>query len=228
MKRGLAFSGGKDSWACLWLHESMLDDITVIWVNTGKNIPEVLHQVDKARAMCPNFIEVGTSQEQQTRQRGLPSDLVPVAFTDIGQAVAGEKPFRVQSYLDCCWNNISRPLLEAAQQLGITHLILGQRHADAHKGARTSGQLVGGVHYLHPIEDWSDQQVMSYLAGRMVLPEHFNLKHTSVDCYDCTAYRRDSVDKHAFIAARHPDLHAQYLKRKELLDSAIREVWELS
>ena len=37
----LMFSGGKDSLLCLLKLKEYLDVINVVWVNTGKNIPEV-------------------------------------------------------------------------------------------------------------------------------------------------------------------------------------------
>lgn len=227
MRRGLAFSGGKDSWACLWMYADQLKDIHVIWVNTGKNIPEVLAMVEKARSMCPLFVEVKADREAQNAAFGLPSDLVPVNFTILGQAVKERTEVTVQSYLDCCYSNISAPLLRAAQNLQLDELIVGQRSADGHRGTRKDGDKVNGVTYRHPIEGWTDSQVMLYLDGLMALPEHFKLQHTSVDCYDCTAYRKETVDKREYIAAKHPMLHAEYTARNNLLNKAVRAAWEL-
>lgn len=223
MKTGLAFSGGKDSWACLWLNADRLAEMPVIWVNTGKNIPEVLATVEKARAMCPLFHEVKSDQAEQVREWGWPSDVVPVNFTRKGQSVKGKSIITVQSYLDCCLANISFPLYQKAVELGLEALIVGQRNVDSHRGARKSGDHIGTLQYLHPIEDWTDEQVLDFIGANMELPEHFALKHTSVDCYDCTAYRRETADKVAFLRARHPDLYAEYKDRADVLHYVLHQ-----
>ena len=40
-KIALMFSGGRDSLACLELYRDYLDKMTLIWVNTGANFPEI-------------------------------------------------------------------------------------------------------------------------------------------------------------------------------------------
>lgn len=221
MQQALAFSGGKDSWACLWLHEAELADTLVLFVDTGKNLPEVLEQVEKAKSLCPRFEVIRTDREGQNAAWGLPSDIVPVNFTKLGQAVTSPQPVMVQSYLDCCWANISGPLHEACHRFGVTDLILGQRQDDGHRGLRGTGDLVGGVRYWHPLENWTKDQVMAYLETKMEIPPHFALQHTSIDCYDCTAYRKESKDKAAFLRRNYPELFAEYAERKLQLKIAI-------
>lgn len=223
MKLGLAFSGGKDSWACLWLLRERLAEAAVIWVDTGKNYPELLASVDLARKLCPNFVRVEVDRDAQNRRDGLPADVVPIQWTRIGQQFSGPKSVTIQPYLSCCFENISQPLHEAALAHGITHLVRGQRNDEGHKGTARNGTVVDGITMLHPIEDWNEQDVLGFVAKHMDLPEHFQLKHSSMDCYDCTAYRRDSVDRVAFMRARHPSLYAEYEARQKLVESAVQE-----
>ena len=222
MKTGLAFSGGKDSWACLMLNRKNLKDITVFWVNNGKNYPDLLKTVDKARAMCPNFVEVKIDRDKQNAEFGIPSDVVPINWTKAGQSVTSKKPTMVQSYLDCCMANISTPLNQAVKAYGVTHLISGQRKDESHTAPRQDGDIADGIKYLQPIEDWSKDEVLTYLKSLMELPEHFNLKHSSMDCYDCTAYRTESEDRIEFMQ-RYPDLTADYEKRNNQLNAALKE-----
>lgn len=219
---GLAFSGGKDSWACLWLNRDRLADVHVIWVNTGKNFPELLETVEKARAMCPNFHEVKTDRERQNAAMGIPSEVVPSDWTAFGQLLSGPKDVTVQSYLDCCFTNISGPLHATAKRLGVTELIRGQRTEDEKKGACQDGSVVDGIVYRHPIESWTTQQVLAYVAEHMPLPGHFGLKHSSMDCFDCTAYRKDSRDRIAYMNKEHPMLFRAYKVRADRLDHAIQ------
>lgn len=224
MKLGLAFSGGKDSWACLWLNRERLADITVFWVDTGFNFPELLATIERARAMCPNFVQVPSDRRGQNERNGLPADVVPIQWTRIGQSMSGAKPVTIQPYLSCHFENIALPLHQAALSHGITHLIRGQRNEDAHKSPARDGAVVeGGITYLQPIEDWTSEQVLQFVAEHMVLPDHFDLKHTSMDCYDCTAFAAETADRVAFTRQRHHELFAQYRARKDQINAALKE-----
>lgn len=223
MKTALAFSGGKDSWACLWLNEDRLSEILVIWANTGKNYPEALEMIEKARAICPNFLEVVVDRDEQNRRNGIPSDVVPIGWTHKGMAVTGLKPVMIQSYLDCCFSNISEAINSAAKGRGITRIIKGQRNDEKYRSPSQDGTEYDGITYEQPLDDWTREQVMEYLAGKMEIPPHFALNHSSLDCYDCTAFRSESKDRVAWMAEKHPVLFEQYKCRSDAVLSAIME-----
>lgn len=227
MKLGLAFSGGKDSLACLLLNKERLSEITVFFVNTGKAYPETLKLVDYAKSISPNFIEIKTDQQTQNEQNGLPADVVPVNWTVFGQAQTCKKPVTVQSYFQCCFENLAAPLHNAAKELGITHLIRGQRLDESHRSTSKDGDEVDGIVHLHPIEHWSTCDVLDFIARNMETPTHFNLGHTSLDCFDCTAYQKETKDVSSYRELNHPELHKKYLARKEQLDSVLREALEI-
>ena len=227
MKLGLAFSGGKDSLACLLLNKERLHEITVFWVNTGKIYPETLKVVELAKKISPNFIEIIAKQEDQIKANGIPADVVPIDWTVMGQQLSGKKDITIQSYRQCCYENIAMPLHEAVKHYEITHLIRGQRNDEKHKSTARNGDSHDGITYLHPIEDWTAFEVLSYISKHIELPRHYNLKHTSLDCFDCTAYQKDTKDVSLYREKNHPELHKQYLARKEKLDSAIREALEI-
>ena len=227
MKLGLAFSGGKDSLACLLLHKHNLDEITVFFVNTGKEYPETRKIVEFAKSISPNFIEIQSNQQAQNDLNGIPSDVVPVDWTVYGQSQTCQKSIKIQSYFQCCFENIAAPLLNAVKEHGITHLIRGQRLDENHKSTARNNDVIEGVTFLHPIEEWTCFEVLSYISKHMELPAHFHLKHTSLDCFDCTAYQKDTKDVSLWRANNHPELHKQFLARKEKLDSAIREALEI-
>lgn len=223
MKTALAFSGGKDSWACLWLNIDRLSEILVVWVNTGKNYPEMLATIEKARELCPNFVELIVDRDGQNDYHGLPSDVVPVNWTREGQVFTGAKPVMVQSYLQCCYENIGSALQKFCQDHGIKHLIRGQRNDEGHKSTARHGSLVGRILYEQPIEDWTSQQVLDYVAEYMPLPDHFKFEHSSMDCYDCTAFTAESRDRIDYTKATHPLLYQKYAARKGQLDGALNE-----
>lgn len=219
----LAFSGGKDSWACLWLNKDRLEDIVVVWVDTGKNYPEILETIAKAKAMCPNFVTVVADQEAQNKENGIPSDVVPIKWTKLGQIVSGEKPMMVQSYLQCCFENITAPLINFCRNNGITGLIAGQRNEEGQKGIARNGVEIDGIVRWHPIEEWSEQQVLDFVGLHMEIPSHFKFKHSSMDCYDCTAFVAESHDRVHFSEKMHPALYQEYAKRKAAIGEILRQ-----
>jgi phosphoadenosine phosphosulfate reductase len=218
--KALAFSGGKDSMVCLHLLRGEFD--CAIYVDTGFAYPETLALVEYAAAMVPMHV-VKSDRAAQNDRHGIPSDVVPVDWTTAGQDATCRKSCAVQSYLECCYQNIARPLFMKAQALGVTELVYGQRNDEGHRGCAKDGDVVLGIVRRQPIEDWTEADVMAYLASKMDVPEHYKIKHSSLDCYDCTAFRRDSADRIAYTRAKHPVFYAQYAKRVELLDTALSQ-----
>ena len=222
---GLAFSGGKDSWACLQLYKNQLKDITVLWVNTGKNFPEALESVNLAKMMCPNFIEIKVDRDAQNDAYGLPSDIVPCANTAYGETITGKVEQRVQTYFSCCYENISRPLNDKARELGITHMIRGNRKDEGHLSSHNDGELVDGVIQIHPNKDMTKQNVLDYLESVMEVPKHFYLEHSSLDCYDCSAFLKDTKDIAEWAKITHPLLYKEkMIKVNKVKDILMQEM----
>lgn len=221
--RALAFSGGKDSMACLFLMRDSLD--FAIYVDSGYAYPETTAMVDIARSMLPVHV-VKTDRKAQNEREGIPSDVVPIDWTSFGQSVSSVKPIKVQGYLGCCVENLSAPLLKAAIDLGVTELVYGERFDEAHKSTAKDGDVVCGIKRLHPIETWSSAEVVTYLAAKMDVPEHFSIKHSSLDCYDCTAFRKDSADRVEWTREKYPDFYAAYSVRADALSGALKQAME--
>ena len=223
---GLAFSGGKDSLACWYLYKAK--NPIVLWVNTGKAYPETLAIVDEIRAEAVEFIEINVDQQAQIEANGIPSDIVPIANTVHGMIVSGEKPVLIQSYLNCCMENITIPLLDAIKKRGITQIIKGQRNDESFKGESRHGAVMDGIEYIQPIEKWTGKQVLDFVATqRGQLPEHFNLNHTSLDCYDCTGFMKDSADRVEWTKVNHPELYDKYALNMSKLKGTIIPIVEL-
>ena len=221
---GLAFSGGKDSLACWYLCRAQ--NPLVLWVNTGKNYPETLAIVNEVRAQS-NFVEIKSDQDAYIKAHGLPSDLVPIDHTGIGFSVSGEKPVKVNSYLNCCFDNIAFRLLTKAQELGIKQLVRGQRNDESHKSTAKDGDVIGGIELIQPIENWTKKMVLDYIEDvRGEIPEHYAIEHSSLDCYDCTAYVNHSADRVQWMRKRYPELHEKYSINMSRLASAIRPLSE--
>jgi 3'-phosphoadenosine 5'-phosphosulfate sulfotransferase (PAPS reductase)/FAD synthetase len=219
---GLAFSGGKDSLACWYLYKNQQP--TVFWINTGKAYPETLEIVNEIRAECHNFVEVKTDQQKDLETNGYPSDVVPTSWTKANVEISGDKAFKIQNYLGCCWSNISKPLAEAVQEHRITRLIRGQRNDESYKASSRHGSIVFGVTYLHPIENWTKKQVLDFIAAqRGSLPEHYKIEHSSLDCYDCTGFWKHSADRVAYTKEKHPELYEKYRENMSKIKLALDE-----
>jgi phosphoadenosine phosphosulfate reductase len=222
---GLAFSGGKDSLACWYLYKDQ--NPIVFWANTGKAYPETIEIVNKIKAEAVEFIEVKTNQAGQIEAFGLPSDIVPVDNTYDGMQLTSIKPVMVQSYLSCCYANISKPLNDAAKKRGITSMIKGQRLDENHKNMTRHGSVIEGITFIQPIESWTKDQVFAFLRTQGDLPEHYAIDHSSLDCYDCTAYLNHSADRVAYTKEKHPKLYEEYKISMDRLKTAVLPVAQL-
>jgi len=214
--KALAFSGGKDSMACLHLMLPVLD--CAIYVDTGYAYPETQELVEYAQKLLPVHIAY-SDRNTQNRDYGIPSDVVPVDWTPVGQTFSGKKDVTIQGYLDCCFANIAFPLWQKAKEIGATELISGERNEEAKKPP--TGQVVEGITRIHPILDWTSQQVLDYLATKMTVPEHYKIKHSSLDCYDCPAYRKDSQDRIEWTEKKHPMFYQAYRVRSDAVQRAL-------
>lgn len=216
----LALSGGKDSMACLFLMREQLT--CAIYVDTGYAYPETRDIINYAASLLPVHV-VQSDRAGQQAAYGIPSDVVPIDWTALGQSITGPKPTMIQSYLQCCWENISAPVYAKAKALGVTHLVNGQRQDERTKSTARDGTIIDGITRVHPIETWTTAQVLDYLALHMEVPPHFAFTHSSLDCYDCTAFSAHSQDRLAWTKQRHPALYAAYATKQNAICDAIKE-----
>ncbi len=195
--RVVQFSGGKDSLACLYLYrDSWKDsDFCAAWVNTGAAYPEAEAFIrsfgDKLR-----LVEITTNQPEFIERNGFPSDVIPVAYTNIGHAIGLDSPFLISDYLSCCSHNIWQPMDRAMREIKATTIIRGQRLSEVRKSPLRDGHVENGVTYLYPLEDWSEQKVLDYLKEQDApLPAYYATERTSRDCWSCTAYLDENKER---------------------------------
>jgi phosphoadenosine phosphosulfate reductase len=209
-KVALMFSGGKDSIVCLDLIKEYVERTVIIWNNTGANFPEIVDYMEKVKAKVPFFYEIKTNQPKSIAENGYPVDVLPLNFTELGQAVTTKKTIKLRSYFDCCAENFWFPCNEVVKSLGITGIIRGQRLAESHKAPIRSGYQEDGIEYFFPIESWSDAQVVDYLESHDLLDdERLKMGHSSLDCWNCTAYLGDSEDRMKYVKSKHPEKFAE-------------------
>lgn len=212
----LQFSGGKDSLACLYLLEEFWQKLHVVWGNTGDAFPETLALIAEVRALVPHFIEVKSDVRAQQEKYGYPCDVLPVRnHPTVAMIIHPHERPKLQSCFACCRDNLWEPMQQQMERMRATLIIRGQRTYEVQHSPVRSGDVINGVEYLFPIEDWSSERVREYLGAR--LPEHYSYMDTGLDCQHCTAHLFENIGKRRFTRERHPELHAELTRRLEVI-----------
>lgn len=222
-KVALMYSGGKDSLACLYLAKKYLDRVYVVWVDTQANFPEI----EAAMAALPlkNCIRVVSDQPASIKANGYPVDVVPVDYTMHGQMYSNTKhPILLRDYMKCCAENIWAPAQKALKELAVTAVIRGQRSDESHGAPIKSGDIENGVEHILPLEDWSQQDVLDFLKEEGVdVSGRLGMAHSSLDCWNCTAYCNHSKERMDYIKANHPEKYIQVVALLKQIDNAVTE-----
>lgn len=214
----MMFSGGKDSMACLYLLREQLHRITLIHIDTGDLLPETREIVAHIKKNVPNFIHVQGDVHAWIGANGLPTDLLPWWAHPIG-ALSEPGP-KLVPRLDCCWNNLMAPAYLAARERGFTLVIRGTKTADLPRLPLYSGAVVDGVEYWHPIEDWTHEQVFSYLRLQGApVSRVYDYVDNSPECAQCSAWWGEK--RGAYLRKYHPELWRGYGERLRVVTEAI-------
>ena len=222
----LQFSGGKDSLACLLLLKDELHKITVLWTDSGAAFPETYKQMEKVKEICPNFVVVKGNQPKQIEDHGYPVDILPMRNHKEIQFYTQQEKLPLQGFLQCCVNSLMLPMQDATKKLGATLIIRGQKFSDEQKSPVKSGDVIDGVEYFFPIENWSDEQVMKFVKDSDLMTDHYKDANTSLDCWSCTAYLKDNQWKLPYLKKHHPEKAIEVKKRLELIKVEIMKEME--
>lgn len=205
-KAVLHFSGGKDSTALLYLARPYLDKITVLSAMTETTFPHLRESITKTCQKLGAQLEIVSPPMRLSdfhATYGLPSDIVPVdSSPEMAPYIAQQT--RLQSYLSCCSAMLLMPLQAATVRLEATLVLRGVKNCDTRKGV-PHGFVENGIQYDAPLWDWSNSEVMDYLAevGAELPAHYYDGIQDSLDCLTCTAHldhhgkeRIDYVKKH--------------------------------
>lgn len=220
-KNALMFSGGRDSLVMLDILKEQLDDIYVIWIDTGASYGDVVEQMERVRASVPHFIRWKSDQPGNIREYGYPVDLLPIRMSAQGLFFAKKEnpPLKLQSAYACCYVNIWLPMGDAVRHLGVERVILGQREGE---GLTDRWDRVeNGVEYWYPLKSWTTARVMGYLTRKGIpIPAYYQQEDHSRDCVDCTAYLKE---KRKSIANLPEPTKAEVVRRLKLISAACHD-----
>lgn len=200
-KVALLFSAGKDSAACLKLLAPWLNRLVVVWVNPGNPYPETVEYMEQVMRTVPNFLILQGTQPAYIREHGYPVDAVPIHVFKAGN--------RVNPWWNCCKANLWDPTAKLWTVLGFTGVIRGQKEADGFHFTIKSGDVVGGVEFLHPLETWTDEDVVKYVGAENLPSSYHRGLKSSLDCIDCTAHLGHSPGRLMDLKARHPETYSK-------------------
>jgi phosphoadenosine phosphosulfate reductase len=221
-KVALMYSGGKDSLACLYLARDYLDRITVVWIDTQANFPEIEEAMKALPIM--DFVRVESDQPASIAREGYPVDVLPVDYSAHGHRYGGEKQVMLRNYMECCAENIWIPARNAIKGLGVTAVIRGQRSDESHGAPIVSGYIEDGIEYVLPVESWTQEEVLAYLRAQGVdTTGRLGMAHSSLDCWNCTAYCNHSRERMSYIKANHPEKHSKVVALLKQIDNAVTE-----
>lgn len=218
-KIALQFSGGKDSLAVLYKLRQHLDRITVYHLDTGDQFPETRQIVEAMKLVAPHFKTVQSNVHAWIAAHGLPSDLVPTTCSPLGTRM-GFGAAAMTDRFTCCWQNVMKPMHEAMIADGITLVIRGTKKVDMPHLPASSGEVVGGYELFYPIEDWTHEEVISYLAAmRAPVSRVYEYMETTPECMACSAWWNDK--RGAYLKKYHPIAFHEYKRRIDFVASQI-------
>lgn len=210
-KIAFQFSGGKDSTAALFMLQEYWNKITVYWTNPGDPARETVEVLATLRPHLPNFVEIQGNVKEWRETNGMPSDIVTWHGHWIGNAI-GMGDQKVSNRFDCCQINLMQPMHDRMLADGVTLIIRGTKDSDMPDQPIESGDVIDGIEFLYPIQNWSDGMVMNFLKeeGAPVADYYEYGAKSAPECMGCTAWWSDK--KAAWLRAKHPEQYAAYMK----------------
>jgi phosphoadenosine phosphosulfate reductase len=129
---------------------------------------------------------------------------------------------KLQAYSDCCRVNLWQPAWDAVKELGITMVLRGERASERQKGPARNGHVEEGIELFQPIYDWSDAEVMLFLAEhRGFISESYDHHGKGLDCWCCTAFWHDAPGHLAYLQRREPHLYDELTHRLREVRAAV-------
>lgn len=215
-KIAFQFSGGRDSTAALYKLRPYWPRMTIYHLDTGDQFPETMEVVRQVEQDVGPMVRIQSDVAAVRREFGLPSDLVPVDNTDIGQLVSGRLT-RLQSRYECCARTLMLPMHARVVGDGNTLIIRGQRDDEYAKPPLRSGGRQDGLEVLYPIQDWTGDQVSTYLKENNlpIAPFYERGARRAPECMGCTAWWDEGRAK--YLRSYHPEKYQDFQRNRKII-----------
>lgn len=223
----LQFSGGRDSIATLLRWQEHKEETVVLWLDAGGTLPEVEAMIRQLTAGW-NLHVVKSDAATWIRNNGLPADIVPTWRNGRGRMWAeNTATIPIANSLTCCESNVMLPMHAATLLMHPQYIVRGQRNAEILKSIVRNEQVIDGITYLFPIQDWSDGEVNQYLADHGIeLPEWYINGTKGFDCWWCTGFVKESRALHEYLRVHHPKKYQVLQRRFAAIEQSIKdELW---
>jgi 3'-phosphoadenosine 5'-phosphosulfate sulfotransferase (PAPS reductase)/FAD synthetase len=207
------FSGGRDSTAALYAMQPYWDRLSIYHVNTNDQFPETADVVRMVESDVGPMIHINSDADATRQEYGLPTDVLPVDNQlGFGRFISGRQ-IKLMPRYECCARVLMIPMHQQMLQDGITLIVRGARNSEFAVPPTQSGHRDEHYELLHPIQEWSDQDVMDYLAanGLPVAPFYEHGMSQAPECMGCTAWwgegrlgylRKHYPEQYADVAAK--------------------------
>jgi 3'-phosphoadenosine 5'-phosphosulfate sulfotransferase (PAPS reductase)/FAD synthetase len=202
------FSGGRDSTVALDLIKPWWDRMTVYHLDAGDQFPETQRVVQEMARRVP-IIRIRGDSRNTRAMYGLASDIVPVDNYEVGRSVSG-RPVKIIGRYECCARSLMAPMHERMLADGISLIIRGQRDDEFAQPLTRSGFSDDRVELLFPIQDWTAERVMQYIAEHdLPIADYYRAGCSQApECMGCTAWW--SEGRAAYLKANYPAAHDVY------------------
>tara|TARA_R110000868_G_scaffold238912_3_gene493431 strand:- start:4410 stop:5156 length:747 start_codon:yes stop_codon:yes gene_type:complete len=217
-------SGGKDSVAALFLLRPYWDQMVVYFCNSGDMKPELTSVVARLSTMLSRFVVVPGRVFSTHQEFGLPSDLVPFTSSYASHVHNAGSTLLLQDRVSCCFRSIMAPLHERMLHDSITMIIRGQKNNDVLKGCFKSGDVVDGIEFFYPVENWTDDECFDFCNHHgfdMRSVYSTGIPHSG-DCITCTAWLGE--DRAHYVRKHAPEKFNQYQSNIRKIGAAIAPV----
>jgi 3'-phosphoadenosine 5'-phosphosulfate sulfotransferase (PAPS reductase)/FAD synthetase len=222
----LQFSGGKDSTALMYLARPYLNEITVLFSETGATFPHLRRHVEQTCRKLGarmTIVHPEIDVHEHIYRNGFPSDIVPVEASAEMAPFLNPPPKQIlQSYTQCCRAMLWTPMLGYMRENNVDLVLRGSKSCDPRVGVGP-GTEIEGITYESPLWDWSDDDVYAYLKEQGAeLPDQYPEINDSLDCWICTAHLAHHGDqKMHYIKKNYPDLWPVVSERMNLVRGII-------
>lgn len=193
--KALHYSGGIDSLACLELLKREQDLVVITALTDGAYADKEAY-LDKVAKHYHYIRFVRVYQNRYLNIYGHPVDVVPIKFTAVG-SIIHDTQIKYQSVFECCNRGLWVPVQMMTEKLGCDTVYRGQRAEDPMKAPIRDGHVENGITYHFPLQEWTREQVKAFVKEHVphLVPEYYEREQSSRDCWDCTAYLHENLDR---------------------------------